>query len=185
LLDFIAEQVGDRSYDIARLNVRDLPAQALVHADFSDSKIVAAQQAVAAARAIVIATPVYKAAYSGLLKTFLDLLPQTGLTGKWVLPLATGGSPAHMLAMDYALRPVLTSLSAQHVFPGIYATDQQVQWSVEQGLQLADDLEQRLLEGSQRLLDSLDFLSADQRHPDKDLHGVARSVPFSAVRCSV
>ncbi len=56
---------------------------------------------------MVIGTPVYKAAYSGLLKSLLDLLPQYALAGKTVLPLATGGSTAHVLAIDYALRPVL------------------------------------------------------------------------------
>jgi len=52
---------------------------------------------VAAADVVVVAVPVYKAAYSGLRKVFLDLLPQTALKGKTVLPLGTGGSPHHML----------------------------------------------------------------------------------------
>ncbi|MGA5194026.1 NAD(P)H-dependent oxidoreductase [Streptomyces exfoliatus] len=56
---------------------------------------------------------IYKAAYSGLLKTFLDLLPQHAFAGKPVLPLATGGSPAHVLAPEYALRPILTAFGAQ------------------------------------------------------------------------
>lgn len=60
LLDFIAEHVRGRGYDINRLNVRDLPAQALLHADFSDDAIHAAQKKVAEASAVVIATPVYK-----------------------------------------------------------------------------------------------------------------------------
>src|SRR5918912_82296 len=47
-----------------------------------------------------------KAAYTGLLKAFLDLLPQYALGGKTVLPLVTGGTPAHVLTVDYALRPV-------------------------------------------------------------------------------
>ena len=42
------------------------------------------------ALAVVIATPVYKAAYSGILKAFLDLLPQDGLDGKLVLPTPAG-----------------------------------------------------------------------------------------------
>ena len=71
----------------------------------------------AAARGLVIATPVYKAAYSGLLKTFLDLLPQFGLREKVILPLVTGGTPAHVLAIDYALRPVLNSLDPLHIVP--------------------------------------------------------------------
>jgi GNAT superfamily N-acetyltransferase len=67
---------------------------------------------------VVVTTPVYKAAYCGLLKVFLDLLPQYALRGKQVLPLATGGVLAHALAVDYALRPVLTSLGATHVAQG-------------------------------------------------------------------
>ena len=88
------------------------------------------------ADAIVIATPVYKAAYSGVLKVFLDLLPQSALRGKTVLPLATGGSPHHMLALDYALRPVLQSLAARHILPGVYATDAQVTLQPEGAYQL-------------------------------------------------
>jgi FMN reductase len=114
----------------------------------------------------------------------LDFLPQAGLSGKLVLPLATGGSPAHMLALDYALRPVLTSLSARQVFPGIYATDEQVKWSSEHGLQLADDVEQRLQQSSQRLLDSLDALRVNQQRLNSSFKQAA-TVPFSTVRCSV
>ena len=57
---------------------------------------------------VIVATPIYKAAYSGLLKVFLDLLPAEALRGKTVLPLASGGSVAHLLALDYALKPVLS-----------------------------------------------------------------------------
>ncbi|MEU2561304.1 NAD(P)H-dependent oxidoreductase [Streptomyces longispororuber] len=64
-----------------------------------------------------MATPIHQATYSGLLKTFLDLLPQHAFTGRPVLPLATGGSPARVMALDYALRPVLTALGA-HVTQG-------------------------------------------------------------------
>jgi FMN reductase len=66
---------------------------------------------------------VYKAAYTGLLKSFLDLLPQYALAGKTVLPLVTGGTPAHVLAIDYALCPVLASMGA-HVGQGYFLLDQ-------------------------------------------------------------
>jgi FMN reductase len=112
-----------------RLQVRDLPADLLLEADFRSAGIIAAKADVAQAQALVIATPVYKAAYSGVLKVFLDLLPQDGLKGKLVLPLATGGSQSHMLALDHALRPVLSSLGARHVLRSVYATDAQVVWS--------------------------------------------------------
>jgi hypothetical protein len=49
--------------------------------------------------------------------------------GKLVLPRATGGSQSHMLALDYALRPVLHALAAKHVLTSIYATSEQLEWS--------------------------------------------------------
>ena len=86
-----------------------------------------AVDAVAAAEAIVLVTPIYKAAYSGLLKLFLDLLPQFALTDKVVLPLATAGSPAHVLALDYALRPVLSSLGVRHAEAGFVVLERQIE----------------------------------------------------------
>ncbi len=66
------------------------------------------------------------AAYSGALKTLLDLLPERALQGKVVLPLATGGTVAHLLAVDYALKPVLSALKAQEILHGVFADDSQV-----------------------------------------------------------
>lgn len=117
------DQVDDRRLRVNRLQIRDLSPQALLLADWGHPSVVRAIEQVANARALVVATPVYKAAYSGVLKVFLDLLPQTALKGKVVLPIATGGSPHHMLALDYALRPVLQSLGARHILPGVYASD--------------------------------------------------------------
>jgi len=109
------------------VHVRELPAAALLAADAQHLQIRAAVAAVEAAELVIVATPIYKAAYSGLLKTFLDLLPQDALRGKTVLPLATGGSTAHLLALDYALKPVLTALGARHILDGVFATDDQLQ----------------------------------------------------------
>lgn len=71
---------------VRRIDVRELPAAALVHADFGDPDVRAALALVEEAQAVVIATPLYKASYSGLLKTFLDLLPRSALASKPVLP---------------------------------------------------------------------------------------------------
>lgn len=108
------------------LALRDLPAQALLQADASHANLQAALAWVREADVVVIATPIYKAAYSGLLKTFLDLLPQDGLAGKTVLPLATGGSIAHLLAIDYALKPVLHALGARHIADAVFVADSQL-----------------------------------------------------------
>jgi FMN reductase len=109
------------------ISVRDLPPEDLVYGHFDSPAIQEATSAVYQARSVIVATPIYKAAYSGVLKSFLDLLPQKALAGKLVLPIATGGSPAHMLALDYALRPVLHSLGAQHTMQGVYILDSQIE----------------------------------------------------------
>jgi len=147
LLHHIGDKLAVHGYRTPRLNVRDLPAQALLAADNTDPVIRAALAEVAEAHAVIVATPVYKAAYSGVLKAFLDLLPQNGLAGKIVLPVATGGSQSHLLALDYALRPVLHALEADQVLTSIYATSQQVQWSEQEGVLLAPEIAVRVAAG--------------------------------------
>jgi len=178
LLHHVGEQLTLLGHRHIKLDVRDLPAQALVRADFNDVGIKAALALVAEASAVVISTPVYKAAYSGVLKAFLDLLPQFGLTDKLVLPLATGGSQSHMLALDYALRPVLSSLAARHVLTSIYATEAQVSWSEQQGLVLDAPIVARVREGVEQLSNGLHAL---QQTPSWQF----ADVPFSQIRCSV
>ncbi|MGI9219236.1 MAG: NADPH-dependent FMN reductase [Hydrogenophaga sp.] len=136
--------VDDRRLRVDRLRIRDLSPQALLLADWGHASVVRAIEQVASARALVVATPVYKAAYSGVLKVFLDLLPQTALKGKVVLPIATGGSPHHMLALDYALRPVLQSLGAQHILPGVYASDSQIPKDERGQYQPSEEISTRL-----------------------------------------
>jgi len=80
---------------------------------------------VAGARLLMVATPVYRASYSGLLKVFFDLLKPDALAGVVAIPIATGGGPAHSLVIDYALRPLLASVAARVVSAGIYGTDAQ------------------------------------------------------------
>ena len=162
LLHYTGERLALLGHRTRHLQVRDLPATALLHADFGDAGLLAARALVADADALVIATPVYKAAYSGVLKSFLDLLPQDGLRGKLVLPLATGGSQSHMLALDYALRPVLSALSARHVLPSVYATDAQVLWTQAEGLALDVDVARRIGEGVAALSDAMTLPLATQ-----------------------
>jgi FMN reductase len=126
LLRHIDARLVDSGHEVSALDVRDLPAEALLRADFGHPAIIDAAARFARADGIVIGTPVYKAAYSGLLKALLDLLPQYALAGKTVLPLATGGSTAHVLAIDYALRPVLTSMGAAHIVPGWFTLDKDI-----------------------------------------------------------
>jgi FMN reductase len=127
------------------LALRELPPAALLHADTRAEPVRQAIAALAQAQLVIVATPIYKAAYSGLLKTFLDLLPEGALRGKTVLPLATGGTLAHLLALDYALKPVLGALGARDILDGVFATDAQLPKHVDSGGYVpAPELLQRL-----------------------------------------
>lgn len=178
LLESVGKRLAKHQVEVTQLQIRELDAQALVHADFAHPSIVRAVQQVADAKVVVIATPVYKAAYSGVLKVFLDLLPQTGLKGKTVLPLATGGSPHHMLALDYALRPVLQALAAKQILPGIYATDAQVFVLPEGASTLGTELAVRVDE-------AVHVLVSEVLRPRPHTDASFAPVHFSQVRCSV
>ena len=130
--DHVAQRLAEYEWQTGHLRVRTLPAAALLAADTTDPAIAEAADRVARADGIVLATPTYKASFSGLLKVFLDLLPQFGLTGKAVLPLATGGSTAHVLVLDYALRPVVHSLGARHVVQSFFLLDKHLDTGGEQ-----------------------------------------------------
>jgi FMN reductase len=123
LLNHVAEAVEESGHEVVDLRILDLPADALLAGNTAAPDIAASLELLASVDALVIATPVYKAAYTGLLKAWLDLVPQFALDGKVVLPLATGGSLAHALALDYALRPVLQSMGARHVVQGYLVVD--------------------------------------------------------------
>ena len=100
-----------------------VPAAALLGRR-SDEQVASAIQQVVAAQIVVASSPTYRATYAGLLKTFFDLLPQDALVGKIGLPILTGGSLAHLLALDHTFRPLFTSLGAT-VANGVYGHDGQ------------------------------------------------------------
>ncbi|WP_138513325.1 NADPH-dependent FMN reductase [Rhodoferax bucti] len=178
LLEAAGQRLEARGVLVDRLRVRDLSPQALLLADFGHPSISQATGQVAAADVVIVATPVYKAAYSGVLKVFLDLLPQDGFKGKVVLPLATGGSPHHMLALDYSLRPVLQSLGAKHILPGIYATDAQVTLNESGSYQVSADI-------GQRLDDAVNTLLTESLQTGLSIAGRFPPIAFSQVQCSV
>lgn len=74
--------------------------------------VTAARDRVAAARVVVVATPVYKASYTGLLKAFLDGYGPDALADVVAVPVVVSASPAHALAGEVHLRPVLVELGA-------------------------------------------------------------------------
>jgi len=105
------------------------------------------------AQVVLVSTPIYKAAYSGLLKSFLDLLPQDGLREKTIVPLATGGSIAHLLALDYALKPVLSALGARDILDPVFATDPQIPKHETEGYRLLPEVQDRVARSLQTVID--------------------------------
>jgi FMN reductase len=81
---------------------------------FAESRpaVEAALDQAAGATVLVVATPTYTAAYTGLLKSFLDLYRGAGLTGVTAVPAQVAGDPAHLLAAEVHLRPLLVELGA-------------------------------------------------------------------------
>jgi FMN reductase len=71
------------------------------------------------ASVLVLATPVYKGSYTGLLKSFLDVLPPQALAGSVVVPVTVSAAPSHKLLADLQLRPVLAELGASVPTPPV------------------------------------------------------------------
>ena len=118
---WLATQLAGAEPDL----VVDLAALGPALLDWSDPEVTDLVKQVGAADLVVFASPTYKAAYTGLLKLFLDRFAGgTGLSGLAV-PLMLGGSPAHALVPELALRPVLTEIGGTVPGRGLYVVDAQ------------------------------------------------------------
>jgi len=157
VIDIARAQLEQAGIQTDWIKVRDIPAEDLLYAKFDSEAIVKANALVAAADAVFVATPIYKAAYTGVLKAFLDLLPQKGLEGKVVLPLAVGGTISHLLAIDYALKPVLSALGAQNILQGVYVLDKQVTWVGDGQAELEAEVAVRLQEATAAFIREIEW----------------------------
>ncbi len=91
---------------------------------FPSGALAGAVEAVAGADAVIAVTPIFSASYSGLFKSFFDVLDPDALEGKLVLIGATGGSARHSLALEHALRPLFSYLRAVVVPTAVYAASE-------------------------------------------------------------
>ncbi|MDT0175676.1 NADPH-dependent FMN reductase [Pantoea sp. RRHST58] len=126
LLTLCQRALEARGVEVIPWHIQNFQPDDLINARFDAPALLALREDLVAADGVIVATPVYKASFSGALKTLLDLLPERALEHKVVLPLASGGSVAHMLAVDYALKPVLNALKAQEILHGVFAEDHQI-----------------------------------------------------------
>ncbi|MDB5802098.1 MAG: reductase [Rhodocyclales bacterium] len=138
------ELLGESGVTVKQFSLSDFVAEDLIYGRFDSPDVQAFNAAVKHADGLLIASPVYKAAYSGGLKTLIDLLPEGALTNKIALNLATGGSAAFTLSLDHALQPVLNSLKVKLVVGGVFATDRDVAWQADGSFHVEADIEERL-----------------------------------------
>ena len=95
--------------------------------DWSAPAVRAAADTLSASSLAIIATPVYKATYTGLLKSFLDWFGTTGLAGVTAVPVMVGAGAAHALAVEVHLRPLLVEIGATVPTRGVYVLEQELE----------------------------------------------------------
>jgi FMN reductase len=110
-LDVRVVELRDLAHDIANHLLTGFPPVALKDA----------LDAVAAADALIAVTPIFSASYSGLFKSFFDVVDKDALAGKPVLIAATAGTARHSLALEHALRPLFAYLRAVVVPTSVFA----------------------------------------------------------------
>jgi FMN reductase len=121
----------DASVEVQVVELRDLAVEIAHHLTngFPGRGLAAALDAVAGADGLVVVTPVFSASYSGLFKSFFDVLDRDALAGKPVLVAATGGSARHSLVLEHAMRPLFAYLRAVVVPTAVYAASED--WGAE------------------------------------------------------
>jgi FMN reductase len=132
LADRLAEsaraELAAQGHD-ARIEVIELRELAVAVANhlvtgFPSPPLAAAIDAVTGADGLIAVTPVFTASYSGLFKSFFDLIDPDALTGTPVLIAATGGTARHSLVLEHALRPLFAYLRAAVLPTAVYAASE-------------------------------------------------------------
>lgn len=149
VLKFIQSLLEKENITVTYVSVLDIPSEDLLYARYNSAEIKTIAKSIEEADGVIIGSPVYKASYTGVLKSLIDLLPEGAFKGIPVLPLMIGGSKAHLLAIDFALKPLITTLKGRTT-QGIYILDNQIdkenslQPITDQDIQdrLHDDLEE-------------------------------------------
>ncbi|BCY07882.1 FMN reductase [Actinoplanes sp. L3-i22] len=117
-----AAQLGV-TVEVQVIELRDLAHEITDHmlTGFPQSALKQAQDSVAAADGLIVVTPVFSASYSGLFKSFFDVLEKDALVDKPVLLAATAGTARHSLVLEHALRPLFAYLRATPVPTAVFA----------------------------------------------------------------
>ncbi|WP_443947477.1 NADPH-dependent FMN reductase [Pedobacter sp. AW1-32] len=155
ILQRLSHQLTNLGFQTHLVSVKDFAPETLLYAKISDPSIQDFITHLQSADAFIVATPIYKGTYTGALKTVLDILPQYALRHKTVLPIATGGSVAHLLAMDYSIKPVLSILGSSDILQGVFISDNQFYVLPAGNFKLDDDIQTRLNESVHHLVKAI------------------------------
>ncbi|WP_327239525.1 FMN reductase [Streptomyces sp. NBC_01318] len=156
------------------VELRELAREVANHlvTGFPPSRLAAAIDAVTEADGLIVVTPVFTASYSGLFKSFFDLIDPDALTGKPVLIAATGGTARHSLVLEHALRPLFAYLRAAVVPTAVYAASED--WG-SGGDEYTDGLPARIRRAGGELA-ALMAARPDRAEPEDDVTALERQL---------
>jgi FMN reductase len=129
LLAALGERWTSLGLGVRQFGVLDFRAEDLLLAHTDAPEIQHLLEAVAKARAVVLATPVYKAIYSGALKTIVDLIAPDGLSGKAALGLATAKLESHLSSVSQAYAELFRFFRGSIALPTLYLRDDQLDFA--------------------------------------------------------
>ncbi|MGW1030196.1 FMN reductase [Streptomyces sp. NPDC002577] len=128
LTDAVREKLADQDHkvevDVIELRALAVPIANNLVTGFPPPQLATTIDTVTGADGLIAVTPVFSASYSGLFKSFFDLIDPDALTGKPVLIAATGGTARHSLVLEHALRPLFAYLRAVAVPTAVYAASE-------------------------------------------------------------
>lgn len=141
---------------------------------FAPPALESAINTVVSADALIVVTPIFSTSYSGLFKSFIDVLDPDALTGKPVLIGANAGTARHSLAIDYAIRPLFAYLHADAMSTGVFAASSDWGSSADQVAPLSARVEKGARELAEAIARREPAGAADPFDPDSYL-GQGRS----------
>lgn len=125
ILKHVEALVNEKGLSTKSFSVTEFSAEDLTKGRWDSQDIAKFNEVIKQADGLVIGSPVYKASYTGVLKSLMDLLPEGALKNKPVLSIMVGGSHRHLLAIDYALNPLIAILKGQPL-QGLYFVDKEI-----------------------------------------------------------
>ena len=140
----VRKQQGSTSIEVVSLRELAHEITDATLTGFAPPRLQTVIDKVVSADGLIAVTPIFKASYPGLFKSFFDVLDTDVLTGKPVVLAATGGTARHSLAIDFAMRPLFAYLQAMAVPTGVFASP--YDWGSEGANALVDRIDRAVAE---------------------------------------